>query len=143
MNLIKIIGIVAGATALGLAALTTTNPGNTAETSADNANENLRTRRYQTNLKDFAAVVEKLAPTLETYGQNWRLTSTDTTDSAAHFKIEVPVVFFTDDLEIKAVAEKDFVIVNVRSASRIGNSDLGENRRHVAQILDAIDKTIN
>ncbi len=117
-------------------------PTNIADTAPDQAEEKLRPRHYQTDLASFSAATEKIIPNLSTYGQGWKYISTTSTESSAFIKVEVPVVVFTDDLEIKA--EKDAanggIVVNVHSNSRVGKSDFGENRRHLLQILDALDK---
>lgn len=142
MSIIKIIGIAAGAAIAGLAGLAVLNPGNVAETSDTPKEETLKTRRYKTDLKNFIAETEKLIPTLTKYGQNWRFISTTADEKTATLKAEIPVVLFTDDLEIKAEndAEKGEIVVNIRSNSRVGKSDLGENRRHVLQLLAALDE---
>lgn len=142
MSIIKIIGIAAGAAIAGLAGLAVLNPGNVAETSDASKEEALKTRRYKTDLKNFTVETEKIIPTLTKYGQNWRFISTSSDETNATIKAEVPVVLFTDDLEIKAEndAEKGEIIVNIRSNSRVGKSDLGENRRHVLQLLAALDE---
>jgi uncharacterized protein (DUF1499 family) len=142
MNILKIIGIAAGVGVAGIAGLAVLNPNNVAETSFDAKEEALRPRRYKTDLQSFVAETEKIIPALSTYGKNWRLISTSTSGNSAVLKTEVPVVVFTDDLEIKADFddEKGEAIVNVHSNSRVGKSDFGENRRHVLQILEALDK---
>lgn len=143
MSTLKIFGIAVGAALAGAAALLTiTNPGSAAETAADAKDENLRARRYKTDLQTFAGEAEKIIPTLSNYGKNWKLASADVTGSSAVIKAEVPVVVFTDDLEIKAAfdAEIGETTVNIHSAARLGSSDLGENRRHILQILKALDE---
>jgi uncharacterized protein (DUF1499 family) len=140
MNILKIIGIAAGIAVAGLAGLAVTNPGNLAETLEDGADQAMRARKYRTTLENFVAETEKIIPALTKYGQNWRLISSETTGAAAVIKAEVPVVVFTDDLEVKAVAEGGDTLVNIRSNSRVGKSDLGENRRHVRQLLRALDE---
>jgi len=142
MNIIKIIGIAAGAAVAGIAGLAVMNPGNVAQTSRDNKDEALRTRRYKTDLATFTGETKMLIPSISTYGQDWKVISSETSGNSSSIKIEVPVVIFTDDLEIKADLdeEKGEVVVNVHSASRVGKSDLGENRRHVLQILAEMDK---
>ena len=140
MKILKIIGIAAGVAVAGLAGLAIFNPGNAAETSPEHAETNLRTRRYRTSLSSFLSETEKLIPTLTKYGQSWRFVSSEIGENAVVIKAEVPVVFFTDDLTIKAESKDGETIVNVRSHSRVGKSDLGENRRHVVQILRALDE---
>ena len=142
MNIIKIIGIAAGAAVAGIAGLAIMNPNNTAQTSADSPDEALRTRRYKTDLQTFSSETKTLIPTISTYGQDWKVISSESAGNSASIKIEVPVVIFTDHLEVKADfdAPTREVIVNVHSSPRIGKSDLGENRRHVLQILEELDK---
>ena len=127
--------------AAGLAIFSVLNSGNVAETSVDDKDVDLRTRHYLIDLQNFVAEVEKIIPALSTYGKSWRLTTSSIYEKSAQIKAEVPVIFFTDDLEIKAVSDetKGKVAVDVRSASRVGTSDLGENRRHILQILKALD----
>ncbi len=114
-------------------------PTNIAETSE---NAELKTRRYQTDLSAASEAVKKIIPTLSSWGLKWKLTESETRNDSAIIKAEVPVVMFTDDLEVKLVQKENEVIVNVRSASRIGKSDFGENARHIRKFLSALDEKI-
>ena len=150
MNIIKILGIAAGVAAAGLAGLAIINPGNAAETSDDNKDENLKTRYYQTDFQTFIEETKKIIPTMKTYGQNWKLAgggggggeSDESQHRSETLIVEVPVAIFTDDLEINAVKEAntDKIKVDLHSTSRTGKSDLGENRRHILQLLKALDE---
>jgi uncharacterized protein (DUF1499 family) len=142
MNILKIIGIAAGVAVAGAASLAIMNPTNIAETSADAKEEALRPRIYKTDLQNFVGETEKIIADQTTYGKSWKFIATDTNGNSASIKAEVPVVFFTDDLVVKAEfkSEKGETIINVRSNSRVGKSDLGENRRHVLQILQVLDE---
>ncbi len=143
MNLLKIIGIAAGAALVGAAGISAVaGEGNSAETSENPSNVNLKTRHYQANLQTFADEAGKIIPTLTTYGQNWKLTASEITEKSAIIKVEVPVVMFTDDLEIKAhsFADNGEISVDLHSASRVGKKDFGENQRHILQILKALDE---
>ena len=126
--------------AVAFGALAALNPTNVAETSE--TSETLQTRHYKTDLQNFVAETEKIIPILSTYGQSWRVVESKTENNAATIKAEVPVLFFTDDLVINATfnVENNEITVNIRSASRVGKSDLGENRRHILQILAALDE---
>ncbi len=126
--------------AVAFGALAALNPTNVAETSE--TSETLQTRHYKTDLQNFVAETEKIIPTLSTYGKSWRVVESKTENNAATIKAEVPVLFFTDDLVINANfnEEKNETTINIRSASRVGKSDLGENRRHILQILAALDE---
>ncbi len=117
-------------------------PDNIAETAPDGGAKGLKTRIYKTDLANAAKVVGETIPTLSSWGINWKLTETKIENDIAIIKAEVPVVFFTDDLEVSIKQLENGISLDVRSNSRIGKSDFGENRRHVAQILEALDKKI-
>jgi len=136
-----IVGIGIGVASLVglLVAARTFYPTNIAGTAPEHVEAVLRTRSYKTDLKTFRAETEKIIPTLSTWGRNWRLISAEENETSALIKTEVPVVVFTDDLQIKAEKSIDGIVVNVHSNSRVGKSDLGENRRHLLQILEALD----
>ena len=133
--------IVLGVLSAGLLTVTRTlYPTNVVDTSLNPQEEKLQPRRYRTDLETFAAEAQRIIPALSTWGRNWRYVSTDRKENSVLVKAEVPVVVFTDDLQIKAEKDADeTIVVNVRSASRVGKSDLGENRRHVLQVLEALD----
>ena len=152
MNIIKLFGIAAGVAVAGLAGLAITNPGNAAETSDDAKDESLKTRYYQADFQTFIEETKNLIPTMTTYGQNWKLIGGGggriDAESQHHSEtlfVEVPVAFFTDDLEINAVKEAntDKIKVNLHSKSRVGQSDLGENKRHILQLLKVLDEKFN
>lgn len=134
--------IVFGVLSAGLLTVTRTlYPTNVAETAPNHEEETLRSRRYRTDLKTFAAEAQKIIPTLSSWGKNWKYVATEENEHSTIIKAEVPVVVFTDDLAVKAEtgAADDSITVNIRSNSRVGKSDFGENRRHVLQILEALD----
>ena len=125
------------------------NPTNVACTSPDHADPGLRTRQYPrtAGLSDIRQVAEETISDLKTYGRRWRLREAGQItppDSILTIKAEVPVLVFTDDLEvtIKTSGDGRYWLVDVRSASRTGKSDLGENRRHVRQLIRALDKKL-
>ncbi len=142
MKIIKLLGIAAGAAAVGLAGLAAANPGNAAETSADATDANLKTRHYKADLETFVGETEGLIPTMATYGKNWKVISAHIYGNTATIKTEVPVVFFTDDLEIKITQETaaNEITVNIHSKSRVGKGDLGENKRHIRQLFKVLDE---
>lgn len=115
-------------------------PGNVAQTATNHADPQLRTRHYQMSSQNIAQEFENLIPTLRTYGRAWRIISSSTRDDVTIIICEVPVLIFTDDLTVTIRGEKNFSVVDVRSSSRVGKSDLGENRRHVLQLLAQSDK---
>jgi uncharacterized protein (DUF1499 family) len=84
---------------------------------------------------------------LSTYGRPWRLVgTTPAAEAGGGFTVraEVPVLLYTDDLEVRVQPGEGNAhwLVNVRSQSRVGKSDLGENRRHVVQLLRSLDQEL-
>lgn len=130
------------------------NPINVAETNQTTDDLPLRTRTYQVKGGHAEAkkIVEQIIPTLKAYWASWRIVNHDNNPKAkldaknvgkeSFVKAEVPVVIFTDDLQIRLSEGNtpDEVIVDVKSASRVGKSDFWENRRHIVQLLTALDE---
>ena len=123
------------------------NPTNIAETASDHAEAVLQTRRYgiKGDLKQMRRVVEGIVPNISTqiWGGKSKLAAPQAGDSAENLEIvraEIPVVIFTDDLRIELKEVGNEVLVNARSNSRTGKSDFGENRRHLLQLLAALDR---
>lgn len=50
----------------------------------------------------------------------------------------IPIFGFKDDLDILIQADGDKSVLHIRSASRVGHSDLGVNRRRVQKIINDI-----
>ena len=119
-------------------------PDNIAETSADGGSKQLRTRFYTKPIDDVFGAAEKTVPTLSTYGSAWKVVDKTDGGKARKIKVEVPVIVFTDDLEvtIKPADNEHEVQVDVRSQSRVGKSDFGENARHVRKFLAALDEAL-
>lgn len=117
-------------------------PDNIAETSADGGTKNLKTRYYKTDIETATKAAEQIIPTLSTWGGSWKLINTNKMEDSAEIRVEIPVIIFTDDLEveIKKAETEGEVQVDVISKSRVGKSDFGENARHVRKILDALDE---
>ncbi len=113
---------------------------NIAETKPDHAEAQLKTRNYKADLTTVKKAAEEAIPTLKTWGGTWKLIETKQPSAdTATIVVEVPVVIFTDDLKIEMKSDGNQTVVNMRSASRVGKSDLGENRRHLLQILEVLD----
>jgi uncharacterized protein (DUF1499 family) len=73
--------------------------------------------------------LEKLVAVMESLP---RATIVKREDSYLHVEFRSPWLRFVDDVEFQIVLEEN--LIHVRSASRIGHSDLGVNRRRVEQI---------
>lgn len=117
---------------------------NIAETSPAHIDSTLRTRYYSADIEDVRKTLNETIPTITTsiWGGNWKIVekgAEEQTDKQKVIKAEIPVVFFTDDMKITLRANDGRTAVDVYSASRVGKSDFGENRRHVIQIYEFLD----
>jgi Protein of unknown function (DUF1499) len=123
------------------------NPTNVAQTLRGHPDPRLRTRHYSHSLEHVSQVVRATILQLKTYGRAWRLIQRNGLlplrlqgqNSVKTEEVQVPVLFFTDDLVVTMRGDDNRTTVDVRSASRVGRSDLGENRRHILQLLHALD----
>jgi uncharacterized protein (DUF1499 family) len=117
-------------------------PDNVAETSPNGGSKKIASRYYAVDVATAAKSVEEIIPTLSTWGGNWKLIESKIEGNSAIIKAEIPVVVFTDDLTVTITTQEksDSAKIDVRSSSRVGKSDFGENRRHIVQILEAMDK---
>lgn len=127
--------------------MTNTNPlTNTAQTTPDEAPE-LRTRVYpQQDVETVTEAARAVARQQKTWLRSWRIPlQSEISSGTPHhqLRIEVPVLFYTDDLSVYVDTDDEGKTrVNVTSKSRVGQGDFGENRRHVAQFLRALDEEI-
>lgn len=126
----------------GLAIL---NPGNRCATSPDHTDPQLRTQYFDASPQEVLQHIERIVPQLKTYGRSWRIREVEYQGEKIIVHCEVTVLIFTDDLGIeiaplgRASGRQEATALNVMSQSRVGRSDLGENRRHVLQFLAAVD----
>jgi uncharacterized protein (DUF1499 family) len=93
----------------------------------------LRPRRLATSPAIVANALPEIVQQL-----GWRLVEQHNTT----FQVEVSVLFgiFIDDMHIELGEDNGATVVSVRSQSRVGQGDLGENRRHVVQLWAALDQ---
>ena len=76
-----------------------------------------------------AAAIDRLAGTVRSLPRASVITATDT---YLHAEFRSAVFRFVDDVEF--LADESAGVIHVRSASRVGTSDLGVNRRRVETI---------
>jgi hypothetical protein len=131
----------------GVITLMKKNNQNKAETSPDHKDPLLRTRIYKVDTEIFIICkkIKTKIPDLTNYGLSWKLITSDCSpgsDNVYTIEAEVPVFFYTDDLQVKIKPGNDagVVLIDIFSTSRVGKSDLGENRRHILDLLKVLDK---
>lgn len=111
---------------------------NSEQTSPDAAPE-LRPRFYWQSVEEVNEVARAVVREQKTWFKSWN--EVKAADNSIH--VEIPVLFFTDDLTIHVEESEGQTRVNVTSKSRVGHGDFGENRRHIAQFLRALDERLD
>lgn len=124
-------------------------PANSVETSPDADDAALKTRFYRASWSEGVGAAQRVLSKQRTYGRAWKMGVNSISGTAPGEKLvemlraQVPVVVFTDDLEVVLREEDEGRIrVDVKSKSRLGRGDFGENRRHVTQFLAALDRKL-
>ena len=77
--------------------------------------------------------------------RGWRVTRRDTDALKLYIEVRTAIPLFTDDVTVSvspAGARGDSSRVSIRSKSRVGRGDLGENARHVRALQAAMDKRL-
>jgi len=117
--------------------MNTNPPSNRAQTAPDAPDPALQTRVYAAPMEQVADKVRALQ--ISTYGRSWKLDeSASQTPNKIAFR--VPVIIFTDVLTLTLQsAGNDKTRLDVESHSQVGQGDFGENRRHIKQLLNALD----
>ncbi len=112
---------------------------NRAETGLDHPNPALRTRHYRLS-------AETLFITLETLLNNfprWQILEADRRTGNIIAQRKTSLFRFVDEIQIsiKKIDQKH-VALNIRSASRVGKGDFGQNARNIQELLKRLDTQI-
>ena len=129
-----------------------TSPLTNSASTDSNAAPELKTRVYAPDVARVYAAAQSVITEQKTWFKSWRVVNGTQThaESQAHagpqqcqLDVEVPVLFFTDDVKISISAGAGGTQVDVESRSRVGQGDFGENRRHIVQFLKALDEKLD
>jgi hypothetical protein len=75
--------------------------------------------------------------------RRWSLVHADEDLGIVTVACRTPVLRFVDDLTVWVSLDADgFTRVEARSASRVGNADLGVNRRRIVRLMNRIDRAV-
>lgn len=72
----------------------------------------------------------------------WKVVSTDRAERVVHVEVRTAIPLYTDDLTVHVHPEGRNSRVTIRSRSRVGRGDLGENARHIRALLAALDSKL-
>ncbi|MEZ5308747.1 MAG: DUF1499 domain-containing protein [Pyrinomonadaceae bacterium] len=116
-------------------------PDNIAESAPDGGEKGIRTLYLKEDRERVADISRRILKEMRTevWGGEWRIVSEESNEKVTRFRVEVPVVFFTDDLVVTIREDEGKTIVDARSSSRVGKSDFGENARHIRQYFALLE----
>lgn len=111
---------------------------NSAQTSDNPRLPELRTPHFPVDAATLYGLVLRQISRL-----GWRLGAHESATDTLHAVVTTSMWGFKDDVEITVhAAGKDASSLSIRSQSRVGRGDLGANRRHVRDLLDALDQVL-
>lgn len=110
---------------------------NRAETRPDHPNPALRTRHYHLSAETFLITFETLLNDLP----RWRMLDVNQRTGNMIAQRKTPLFRFVDDIQI-SIRETDqsHLTLNIRSASRVGKGDFGQNARNIQELLKRLDE---
>ena len=75
--------------------------------------------------------------------EQWKLVSKDPTTRTLTAERTTDLLGFVDDVQVRVEPVTEFVTrVHVRSASRVGRGDFGQNARNIAEFFDELDSRL-
>lgn len=72
----------------------------------------------------------------------WMLASYDARQGEIRAEAVSRLFQFVDDVQIHVEAKDGTTVVNVRSASRVGRGDFGQNARNIRRFFDELDRQL-
>jgi uncharacterized protein (DUF1499 family) len=72
----------------------------------------------------------------------WTLVSSRPEQGEIRAEATTRLFRFVDDVVVRCAEQKGGTVVNVRSASRVGRGDFGQNARNVRAFFDALDSQL-
>ncbi|MFQ5588999.1 MAG: M28 family peptidase [Nitrospiria bacterium] len=110
---------------------------NKAETCPDHTDPSLKTRTYalpRDRLFKALSHVIKARP-------RWKIIRHDLSEGIITAERQTRIFGFIDDIEIRiSKTDEDAVTLNLKSASRVGKGDFGQNARNIREIFTGLDR---
>lgn len=70
----------------------------------------------------------------------WQHAGGDGTTTELHFVRTTPLLRFKDDVHVRLHPQGDQTVVHIRSRSRLGRGDLGQNPRNIQQLIAELNR---
>lgn len=72
----------------------------------------------------------------------WTLVSSRPEQGEIRVEVTTRLFRFVDDVVVRCAEQNGVTVVNVRSASRVGRGDLGQNARNIRAFFEALDSQL-
>ncbi|MEK7293363.1 MAG: DUF1499 domain-containing protein, partial [Nitrospirota bacterium] len=72
----------------------------------------------------------------------WTLVSSRPEQGEIRVEVTTRLFRFVDDIVVRCAEQNGVTVVNVRSASRVGRGDLGQNARNIRAFFEALDSQL-
>jgi len=136
--------IISGLAALGLGAWGWTHRRrifvNDITTGENTAYPTLRSRVYYADVAATMAAAEKAVKQMS----RWKVRTRDAENDALEVEVKTPLGLFTDDVTLYFFPlGSGQTRVTIRSRSRVGGGDLGQNAAHIRELQAAMDDRLN
>lgn len=100
----------------------------------------LRSRVYYTEVAAAMTVAEQALHRLP----HWKLVARDSENDVLEAEVRTPLGLFTDDVTVYFFPlGSGQTRVTIRSRSRLGRGDLGQNAAHISELQGAMDDRLN
>ncbi len=134
-----IILAISGTAVLGAVALLKAWPVlNAVETGNTPAYPDLLPRRYQ---EGKARVFDAALHAVDQLPR-WQMTSYRPEQGEIKIEARTRLLRFVDDVTVRVKEQNGMTVVNIRSASRVGRGDFGQNARNVRSFFEELDRQV-
>lgn len=110
---------------------------NVAETSEQSPFPELRPRRYTLAAEPLYSAILEVIQKL-----GWQLSHQDPGALQIRAVVTTPLWRFKDDVQIRVVPDPAGSRMVIQTRSRIGRGDLGANTRHILDLYEGLDRTL-
>lgn len=102
------------------------------------ANERAQNDNYALRSRSFSQSMDRLKSAIRSYADNQGWTLLGEEANALEYAATTPLFRFTDDIRIELKEEGGNTVVDARSVSRVGKSDLGANAARIRKLFRSL-----
>ena len=95
-------------------------------------------RTYRAPVEDVYAAIRELVAAHD----RWEIVEEEDEERRLAFEATTPLMGFVDDVTVEVEGDEGTSVVHIRSASRVGEGDLGKNASRVREFFALLDQQI-